>query len=112
MSPATTLVLHTLRESPPITTIATSTSFSPIAPAPPTASNTAAPVVPEFPRTPCPFRATLYWAAHLPARPTSLLLRCAHVHQCRPAPRAPHRSRSQCCRKALFAPRSPRSLRA
>ena len=68
MSPATTLVLPTLRECPPMTTSATATPFSPGAPASLTASDTAAAAAPECPRRPHLCRAESCSGERLPAR--------------------------------------------
>src|SRR6202522_3072313 len=48
------------------------TSFSPTAPALPTASDTAAPAAPEFPRTPHPCPVKLCSATHQPFPPHNL----------------------------------------
>src|SRR5579862_9510397 len=110
ISPATTLVFPTLRECPPMTTIATLTPSCPAVPAQPTASDTAAPVAPEFPRKRL-YRAGFYLVVRRPDRPASRLLRFAHVRRRQPVRPAPHCSQPRRYRITQPVRRSPHSLR-
>src|ERR1700758_4412928 len=83
--PATTLVLPTLRECPPMMTRATANPFSPGASTWPTASDIGEAVAPEFPKTQRPFPAEFCWAGPRPGHRASLPLQYAHARRCLPA---------------------------